>query len=84
MKSIKRCRQTERKLKLSHNIIQPCGWVPWPQNTSITSCDPLQQTGNIHLLLICLCRTWKSAWSHTPSTIDKNYCSSSIIPFNYY
>ena len=46
-------------------------------NMSIILCGPLEQTGNIHLLLFIHSRwTWKLGWSYTPNVMRKNYCSS--------
>ena len=58
---------------MQHNIIQPCGSVPWPCIMSVIFRGSLEQIGNIDVLFMNSGWTWKFGWSHTPGTMHRNY-----------
>ena len=60
---------------LTHNILWPCGLVPWPWKTSFIFHGSLKQTGIIQLLFIHSYCIWKFGWSFTPNNMRKSYCS---------
>ena len=59
-----------------HDIIQPCGLVPWSWNMSIIFPWALEEIGDICLLFVHRGLTWKVGWSFTLGTMHRNYYSS--------
>ena len=63
-------------LSFFHNIIQPCGSVPWPWNMSIIFSGPWTKQECLFTIHTFKLTLGNFGWSYTPNTIHKKHYSS--------